>query len=269
MDLNKKANQIRKLIIKMIAKAGSGHTGGSLSIVEILTALFWGGTEVGRFNPRDNNRDYFILSKGHACPALYAVYALKNWIDKKELWALRQADSRLQGHPDKRKLPLVETSSGSLGQGLSIGVGIALSAKLDKTQQKIFVLMSDGEQQEGQTMEAMMSAAHFKLDNLIGIIDINKLQSDGPTRKIKNLGDLKNKYKSFGWQTFKVNGHNSKKIIKTIKKARKKENNKPKIILAQTIKGKGISFMENKLKWHASPINNKQKKQALKELKNF
>ena len=266
MNLNAKALKIRRLIIKMIAHAGSGHPGGSLSIVEILSALFFGGNDVGDFNPKNPKRDKFILAKGHSCPTLYAVYALKKWIQQKELWTLRQPNSRLQGHPEKTKLPILETSSGSLGQGLSVGIGMALSSKLDKMDNRIFVLMSDGEQQEGQTMEAIMTAAHYKLDNLIGIIDMNKLQSDGAIENIKSLGNLKKRYKNFGWETFETDGHNIKKLIRVIQKARKHYNGKPKIILAHTIKGKGVSFMENKAKWHAKQITMQDKKRALEEL---
>jgi len=252
--LEKKANKIREYIIEMLAEAGSGHPGGSLSIVEILVALYFGGIL--------EKQDKFILSKAHCCPALYAVFAELGLIPKQELLTLRKLGSRLQGHPDRLKLPLVETSGGSLGQGLSIGIGMALAEKA----RRVFVLMSDGELEEGQIWEAVMTAVHYDLDNLIGIVDINGLQIDGWTEHVKSLENLKEKYQSFGWHVLEVDGHNIKNLINAFYEA-EHVHNKPTVILAHTIKGKGVSFMENKCEWHGKAPTKEEARKALDELK--
>jgi len=253
--MQKIANLIRQDIIKMLAQAGSGHPGGSLSIVEILTALYFGGVL--------EKQDKFILSKGHCCPALYAVFAKLGLIPKAELMTLRQLGSRLQGHPDRVKLPLLETSSGSLGQGLSIGIGMALADK----SRRIYVLMSDGEQEEGSTLESMMFAAQHKIDNLTGIIDINGLQIDGPTVEIMGGDKLEERYQAFGWHIEDIDGHNIQAIIDACQEV-KNIHNQPSVILCHTTKGKGVSFMENKIEWHGKAPNKDEAKKALEELKN-
>lgn len=258
MNLKKKANLIRQDIIKMLAEAGSGHPGGSLSIVEILVALNFGGA-LGK-------DDKFILSKGHCCPALYSVFARKNLMPKEELKTLRKLGSRLQGHPDRLKLPFLETSSGSLGQGLSIGIGMALAARLNGEKWRTYILMSDGEQEEGQTMEAMMFAAQYKIDNLTGIIDVNGLQIDGWTVEVMGGERLKERYEAFGWHIEDIDGHNIQQIINACNEV-KNIHGQPSVILAHTTKGKGVSFMENKVEWHGKAPDKKQAAEALKELR--
>lgn len=255
MAMEKIANRIRQEIIKMLAEAGSGHPGGSLSIVEILVALYFGGIL--------EKEDKFILSKGHCCPALYAVWAELGLIAKEELMTLRKLNSRLQGHPDRLKLPLLVTSSGSLGQGLSIGIGLALADK----SRRIYVLMSDGEQEEGQTMEAMMFASHYKIDNLTGIVDLNGLQIDGPTVEVMAGDKIESRYKAFGWHVEDIDGHNIQAIIDACREV-KNIHNQPAVILAHTTKGKGVSFMENKLEWHGKAPTKEEAEKALEELKN-
>ena len=255
-NLEKKSNIIRQHIIKMLASAGSGHPGGSLSIVEILTALYFGGVL--------EEKDKFILSKAHCCPALYAVFAELGKIPKQELLTLRKFGSRLQGHPDRLKLKgLIETSGGSLGQGLSIGIGMAIA---DKTR-RVYVLMSDGEQQEGQTLEAMMFAHQHKIDNLVGIVDVNGLQIDGNTTEVMGALCLKERYEGFGWRVEDINGHNIEEIINTCEEI-KNIHQQPSVILARTTKGKGISFMENKVEWHGRAPNQEEAEKALEELRN-
>lgn len=266
-NLDKLANQIRQDIIKQLAEAGSGHPGGSLSIVEILVSLYFGGIlNFDSQNTDDPNRDRFILSKAHCCPALYAVFYRLGLIKHQELMTLRKLGSRLQGHPDRLKFSYVETSGGSLGQGLSIGCGMALSAKMDNAKWRTYVLMSDGEQEEGQIWEAVMTANHYDLDNLCAFIDINGLQIDGSTEHVKSLECLKEKYENFGWHTIEVDGHNIQNIIDSCNQARHVQN-KPTIILAHTIKGKGVSFMENIASWHGTAPNKQEAERALAELR--
>jgi len=254
MKMEKTANLIRQDIIKMLAQAGSGHPGGSLSIVEILTALYFGKVL--------EKQDKLILSKAHCCPALYAVFAELGLIPKEELLTLRKFGSRLQGHLDRLKLPLLETSGGSLGQGLSIGIGMALADK----SRRVYVLMSDGEQQEGSTLEAMMFASHYKLDNLTAIIDINGLQIDGPTVEVMAGDKLEERYEAFGWHIEDIDGHNIQQIINACQEI-KNIHGQPSVILAHTTKGKGVSFMENKLEWHGKAPTKEEAESALKELK--
>ncbi|MAG45078.1 transketolase [bacterium] len=266
-NLDKIANKIRIDIIQEITSAGSGHPGGSLSIVEILCSLYFGGVlNFDSKNPHDPKRDRFIMSKAHCCPALYAVFYELGLIKRAELLTLRKFGSRLQGHPDRQKFDLIETSGGSLGQGLSIACGMALSAKLDGLKYKTFVLMSDGEQEEGQIWEAVMTAAHYNLDNLIGIVDINGLQIDGCTEHVKSLDLLKEKYECFDWHAIEVDGHNIQALIDAFHEA-EHIHNKPIIILAHTVKGKGVSFMENECAWHGKAPNKQEAEKAIAELK--
>ncbi len=263
-ELKKIANKIRKLIIQMISRAGSGHPGGSLSSTEIITCLFF---EVMRHNPKDPHwpdRDRFHLSKGHTCPALYAALALCGYFPKEELWTLRKLGSILQGHPDRRT-PGVDVASGSLGQGLSVAVGMALAARLDKKDYRVYCLMGDGEIQEGNIWEAAMSAAHFKLDNLCGIVDYNRFQIDGRVEEVMNLEPLVNKWEAFGWHVISCDGHNIEELLEAFDEA-KSIKQKPTVIIAHTVKGKGVSFMEHVVDFHGRAPNEEETKIALEEL---
>lgn len=249
----------------MIAKANSGHPGGSLSAVEIITALYW---KVLQHKPADPNwvdRDRFILSKGHAAPVLYAALAECGYFPVAELATLRQIDSRLQGHADRTHTPGVEMSSGSLGQGLSFAVGVALAGRLDRKDYRVYALLGDGECDEGQVWEAAMAAAHFKVDNLTAIVDNNGLQLSGCNADTMNLEPFKDKWASFGWHTIEVNGHDINQLLDAFDKA-KKVKGKPTVIIAHTVKGKGVSFMENNVDFHGKAPNAKELEIALKEL---
>jgi transketolase len=264
-DLQAVAKRLRRDIVTMIARAGSGHPGGSLSAVEIITTLYW---KIMRYKPADPqwpDRDRFILSKGHAAPVLYAALASCGYFPKSELATLRQLDSRLQGHADRTATPGVEMSSGSLGQGLSFAVGCALAGRLDKRTWRVYALLSDGECDEGQIWEAAMSAAKFKLGNLTTIVDNNGIQLSGFNRDIMPLDPLNKKWDSFGWQVFEVDGHDFSQLLGAFDKARNVKE-KPTVIIAHTIKGKGISFMENNVDFHGKAPNAEQLEKALKEL---
>ncbi len=264
-ELEKKAREIRKDILIMLEKAGSGHSGGSLSVVEILMTLFYYKMRHHPKEPDCEERDRFFLSKGHVCPALYTVLAHVGYFPKEELLTLRKFGSRLQGHPDRKKLPCLESSSGSLGQGLSLANGTALAFKLDKKPNRVYCLMSDGEQQEGQIWEAAMTAVHFKLDNVCGIIDYNKLQIDGFVKDVKGIEPFADKWKAFGWHVLEVDGHSFKELMDALDKAETVKA-RPTCIIAHTIKGKGVSFMENRVEWHGVPPKKDQLELALKEL---
>lgn len=264
-EMEAMAKKLRRHIVTMIGKAGSGHPGGSLSALEILTALYF---KVLRHKPLDPNwpdRDRFILSKGHAAPALYAVLAECGYFPVEELLTLRQMDSRLQGHPDRTLTPGVEMSAGALGQGLSFAIGIALAGRLDAEDYRAYVLLGDGECDAGQVWEAAMSAAHFKVDNLVAIVDKNKLQLDGWTRDVMNLDPLPAKWQAFGWKVIEVDGHSISKLIEAFKEAQKVKG-QPTVIIAHTIKGKGVSFMENNNDFHGKAPNAIEMEIALKEL---
>lgn len=262
--LKKKAIEIRKDILKMLTLAGSGHTGGSLSIVEILLALYYYKLKCDPKNPDWKLRDRFLLSKGHAAPALYAVLADKGYFPKDRLWTLRKLGSKLQGHP-QIGLPGVEISSGSLGQGLSIANGMALGARLDKLDMRVYCLMGDGETNEGQVWEAVMTAAHYKLDNVCAIIDFNRLQIDGFCCEVKDMGPYTHKWKDFGWNAIETDGHDIGKLMDALDAAEKVKG-KPTIIIAHTVKGKGISFVENKVEWHGIAPKKEEYERAIKEL---
>ena len=262
--LKKKAVQIRKDILTMLEKSGSGHTGGSLSLVEILVALYYYKIKHRAKDPDWPGRDKVILSKGHGCPALYAVLADSGYFPREELWALRKLGSRLQGHP-QMGLPGIEISSGSLGQGLSISNGMALANRMDGKNNKIYCIMGDGETNEGQVWEAAMTGSHYKLDNVCGIIDFNKMQIDGLCCDVKGLEPYAKKWQDFGWHTIEVNGHDLEDLISTLD-AIDKVKGKPKMIIAHTIKGKGISFIENQVKWHGIAPKKEELEKALKEL---
>ena len=264
-DLKEVTRRLRRDIVTMIGKAGSGHPGGSLSAVEIVATLYW---KIMRFKPLDpdwQDRDRFILSKGHAAPVLYAVLAECGYFPKSELGTLRQLDSHLQGHADRTVTHGVEMSSGSLGQGLSFAVGCALAARLDKQSWRVYALLSDGECDEGQTWEAAMSAPRFKLDNLTAIVDKNGIQLSGFTKDIMDLDPLNKKWDAFGWEVIEIDGHDLAQVFDALKKAQKIKG-KPAVIIANTMKGKGVSFMENNVDFHGKAPSAEQLEKALKEL---
>ena len=263
--LEKKSNDVRKLILKMIYKAHSGHPGGSFSAAEIVTTLYFHLMNIDPKNPSWNDRDRFILSKGHACPVLYANLALRGYFPVEETNTLRCLGSKCQGHPDMNKLNGLDASTGALGEGLSIGVGMALVGKLDKKNYTIYVMVGDGEVQEGQIWEAAMAASKYKLDNLITFLDYNKIQVDGFVEEVMPIEPLKDKWLSFGWDVQEIDGHNIKQIISAVKKA-KEFKGKPHIIIANTTKGKGVSFMENTPKWHSGAFTKEEFSKAMEEL---
>jgi transketolase len=265
-SLQEIAVTIRKDIIKMISKAQSGHPGGSLSSVEILVLLYFEIMNLDVKDFQNKNRDKFILSKGHAAPLLYSVLARKGFFDISELNTLRALSSRLQGHPDMHLLPGIEISTGSLGHGISAAVGIALAQKIDKINAYTYALTGDGELDEGIVWEAAMAAAHYNLKNLIVFVDYNGLQIDGNTCDVMNLGDVYKKFDAFGFNTIYVDdGHDFEKLRKAVDQAKKSEF-KPSAIICKTIKGKGVSFMENNAAWHGKAPSEEQTKQALAEL---
>ena len=267
--LKSKTNDMRKDIVSMVSAAGSGHPGGSLSAAEIMCALYFGGIlKHDPENPKDENRDRFILSKGHAAPALYAALAEAGYFPTEELATLRKLGSKLQGHPDCRKLPGVEVSTGSLGQGLSIACGIAHGLKLNQNDANVFTLLGDGETQEGQVWEAAMFAAHMKLDNLVAIVDHNRLQIDGYVEDVCSPEDLGAKFRAFGWQVYVTDGNDLESVLATLETAKEAKSGAPKAIIAETTKGKGVSFMEDKAGWHGKAPNAEETEAALSELEN-
>ena len=265
-ELKEKAIKIRSTILKMLQIAGSGHTGGSLSEVEIILTLYKYEMSHNSKKPEWEQRDRFILSKGHGCPTLYAVLADCGYFSEDLLWTLRKMGSKLQGHPQRNVSLGLEASTGSLGQGLSIALGLALAAKMDKKDFRTYCLMGDGELQEGQIWEAAMMASFNKLDNLCGIVDNNKIQIDGFLKDVMNVEPLAEKWESFGWEVIRVDGHNVVSLMDAFDKVREIKG-KPSVILADTIKGKGISFMENKASWHGVAPKEDEVEKALVELK--
>ncbi len=263
-ELEKKARKIRRLIIQMLAKAGSGHPGGSLSSTDLVTCLYFAKLRHNPKNPEWPDRDRFHMSKGHCCPLWYAVLAESGYFKIDELWNLRKLGSILQGHPDWRT-PGVTVASGSLGQGLSVAIGMALAGKLDKKDYRVYCLIGDGEIQEGQIWEAAMAASHYSCDNLCAILDYNCYQIDGKISEIMELEPLVDKWKAFGWHTIKIDGHNIRQILQAFDRAEKIKN-KPSIIIARTTKGKGVSFMENVVDFHGRAPTPEEAKKALEEL---
>lgn len=263
--LEQKAKVVRRHIIEMIYMAGSGHPGGSLSAADIITALYFHILRHDAKNPKFPDRDRFVLSKGHSCPALYAALAEAGYFPTSELFSLRKFGGRLQGHPSRIKLDCLEASTGSLGQGLSIAIGMALAAKVDKSSYRVYALIGDGECDEGSIWEAGMFASHYKLDNLTVFLDRNMIQLDGFTEKIIALDPLADKWRSFGWHVIEINGHDFQQIINAAEDA-KKIKHKPVIVIAHTIKGKGVSFMENTAEFHGKAPNKEQYEKAIKEL---
>ena len=263
--LNEITNVIRKDIVSMICKSKSGHPGGSLSAVEILTALYFDQMNIDPTNPKMEDRDRFVLSKGHAAPALYATLAQRGYFAKDELNNLRQLGSMLQGHPDMKKVPGVEMSTGSLGQGISSAVGMALAGKLDKKDYRVYTILGDGELEEGQVWEASMAAAHYKLDNLTAFVDFNGLQIDGNVEDVMNPSPIDKKFEAFGWNVLVIDGHNYDEIIDAIEKA-KNCKGMPTVVICKTVKGKGVSFMENEAAWHGTAPSKEQCEKALAEI---
>ncbi|AVQ16077.1 transketolase [Fusobacterium gonidiaformans ATCC 25563] len=259
------AKNIRRSIVSMICEAKSGHPGGSLSIVDILTALYYDEMNIDPTKPKMEGRDRFVLSKGHAAPALYAVLAEKGYFPKEELMTLRKFGSHLQGHPDMKKVPGVEISTGSLGQGLSVANGMALNAKIFKEDYRVYVMIGDGELQEGQIWEAAMTAAHYKLDNVCAFVDSNNLQIDGNVDAVMGVEPLDKKWEAFGWNVLSIDGHNFEEIFSALEAA-KACKGKPTLILAKTVKGKGVSFMENVCGFHGTAPTAEERDKALAEL---
>ncbi len=265
-DLELKANRARELVIDMLLEAGSGHSAGSLGMADIFVSLFF---HILNHNPKKPNlvgRDRLILSNGHICPIYYAVLAMSGYFEISELKTLRKINSRLQGHPHRTSLPGLESTSGPLGEGISQAIGIALSGKLDRKKYHTYVIASDGEQQEGNTWEAVMFAAKHKLDNLTLIIDRNNIQIDGFTENIMPLEPLKEKYLSFNWNVIEIDGNNIKEFVESVRTAIA-FTKKPTVIIANTIPGKGVSFMEKDFTWHGKSPNQEEAKKALNELR--
>ena len=259
------ARNIRKDIVSMIHMSKSGHPGGSLSAVEILTALYFDEMNIDPTNPKMEDRDRFVLSKGHAAPVLYATLAERGFFDREELKGLRKINRMLQGHPDMKGTPGVEMSTGSLGQGFSVACGMAMASKLDNAPWRVYTLIGDGEVQEGIVWEAAMSAAHYKLDNMVAFLDYNGLQIDGKTEDVMNIGPIVDKFKAFGWNVIEIDGHDFDQIFAALDMA-KETVGKPTMIIAKTIKGKGVSFMENQAGWHGAAPSDSDLERALLDL---
>lgn len=264
-ELQKIANTIRINTIKQVYKAQSGHPGGSLSIADILAVLYFNQMNINEKEPTSLLRDRFVLSKGHCSPALYATLAERGYFDKKELHSFRNIEGKLQGHPDMTKVPGVDMTTGSLGQGLSVANGMALNSKINHDGYRVYCLLGDGEIEEGQIWEAAMTANKYKLDNLCVIVDNNNLQIDGNIKDVKGLDNIEGKFRNFGFNTIVINGHNISQIIDSFETA-KTTKGMPTAIIAKTIKGKGVSYMENEAKWHGKAPNKEEYEIAMKEL---
>ena len=264
-DLKMKANEIRKDIIEEVYNAKSGHPGGSLSIADIMAVLYFNELRIDEKNPRWEERDRLVLSKGHCSPALYAALAERGFFDKEDLKSFRKIESNLQGHPDLNKVPGVDMTSGSLGQGLSVANGMAIAGKMDNKDYRVYTILGDGEIEEGQVWEAAMTANKYKLDNLCVIVDNNNLQIDGTIEEVMSSYPIDEKFKSFGFNVLNIDGNNIEEIISAFEIA-KQTKNKPTCIIAKTIKGKGVSFMENKAEWHGKAPSEEEYLQAMKEL---
>lgn len=266
-ELKKLACEVRLGVIEAVYNAKSGHPGGSLSASDIYTYLYFKEMNVDPKNPKDENRDRFVLSKGHTCPGLYSVLSLKGYFGRDELKKLRKVGAMLQGHPDMKGTPGVDMSSGSLGQGISAACGMAKAAKMDNKDYRVYTLLGDGECEEGQVWEACMFAAHHNLDNLCVIVDCNGLQIDGPVEEVGGIEPLDKKFEAFGFEVVKINGHCFDDIEKAFETA-KATKGKPTAIIAKTAKGKGVSFMENQVSWHGAAPNDEQYEIAVADIKN-
>jgi transketolase len=264
-DLESHAHRVRKDVIEQVFGAQSGHIGGSLSCVEILVVLYFHTMKIEPTNPEDENRDRFVLSKGHCTPALYAVLAERGFFNKDELLSFRRPDSFLQGHPCMNTRHGIDMSTGSLGQGISAAVGMAIAAKRRGKNYRVYSVIGDGELQEGLVWESFMAAAHYKLDNLCAVVDNNGLQIDGSISEVMSLGDISAKFSSFGWSALEVNGHDVGQLAQAFRRARRVRG-KPVAIIARTVKGKGVSFMENNLAWHGKAPTQSERNSAIAEL---
>jgi transketolase len=264
-ELKEKARQMRGHIMRMLTAAGSGHPGGSLSSADLLAYLYFYKMKIDPKNPRRPDRDRFVLSKGHCAPVLYAALAERGFFPKENIVTLRKFQSILQGHPDMKKAPGVDISSGSLGQGLSVANGMALAAKLDQQSYRVFVLLGDGEIEEGQVWEAAMTSVHYKLDNVTAFLDYNHLQIDGKIEDVKSLTDPAVRFKAFGWNVIEINGHDFHEINGAVEAAERTEG-RPTMVVMHTCKGKGVSFMENQAGWHGKAPKPEEAEIALKEL---
>ncbi len=260
-----KAKAIRRDIIKMLGEAGSGHTGGSLSAADIVACLYFWEMQLDPARPEWPGRDRFVLSKGHAAPVLYAALAEKGFFPREHLDTLRKFGSPLQGHPDMTKLAGVEACTGSLGQGISWAVGMALAGRIDKRDYRVYTLLGDGELEEGMVWEAAMAAAHYRLDNLLALVDYNGLQIDGRITEVMSPEPIADKFTAFGWHTLEIDGHDHRQIMEALERARS-FGGKPTVIVARTIKGKGCSFMEDRAEWHGTAPNREETERALAEL---
>lgn len=266
--LEKVCTQLRKDVLKMVYTAGSGHIGGSFSATEIVTTLFFHEMNINPKEAKLADRDRFILSKGHCCPILYSALCRRGYFEEDKLWTLRQLHSPLQGHPDMRKLPALDMSSGSLGNGLSLGLGMALATQALHKDYRVFVLMGDGEQQEGAIWEAAMAASHLKVKNLIGIVDYNKLQLTDAVVDVIDVAPLADKWRAFGWNVLEIDGNNLTQVLDAFEQIRLCNNSKPSVIIADTTKGKGVSFMENQVLWHSKAPSLEEYERACLEMKN-
>jgi len=262
-EQNEKAKYLRADVLRMLFTSQSGHPGGSLSLIEMLMSLYYNAAKTDPKNPAWEGRDRIVLSKGHGAPALYAILADLGFFPRKDLWRLRQADSHLQGHPDKNKTPGIDASTGSLGQGAAIAGGMAMALKQKNNPAHVFAIIGDGEIQEGIVWEAAMSAAHYKLDNLTVMMDHNGLQIDGPNDEVMSTGNVLDKFRSFGFKCFSADGHNIAEIVKALNAP---ASGKPKFIDCKTSKGYGISFMQDNFAWHGKALNEENYKKAIEEL---
>jgi transketolase len=263
--LRRRASQLRRDVVQMIARAGSGHNGGSLSAADLVAYLYFHRMRVDPGRPGWPDRDRFVLSKGHCCPILYAALAARGFFPREVLWTLREIGSALQGHPDMTKTIGVDMTTGSLGQGISAAVGMAIGGRLDGRDYRVWCMVGDGELQEGQVWEAVMAAAHHHLARLTVLVDNNKLETDGETRSIINVEPIEDRWRAFGWAAERVDGHDMAAIHKGIQRLLS-VNDRPSVLVADTIKGKGVSFMEGEARWHSGPTDEGETKQALEEL---
>ncbi|AGT33644.1 transketolase [Geobacillus genomosp. 3] len=265
-ELKQLAIKMRQTALTMIYKAQSGHPGGSLSAADLMTALYFREMNVDPNNPTWEDRDRFVLSKGHACPIQYAALALRGFVPYEAIYTLRQYGSPFQGHPDMKKCPGIDISTGSLGQGLSCAVGMALAGKRDRKEYRVFCLLGDGECQEGQIWEAVQTAVKYQLDNLFIFVDYNNLQIDGFCHEVMPLLDLEKKFEAFGCETRYINGHSMEQIVETLDEITLNKNGKPKCVILETVKGKGVSYMENVAEWHGIAPNDEEYERAMEEI---
>jgi transketolase len=259
------AREVRKDILKMTTNVNSGHPGGAMSATDVIVTLYYFKMKHDPLNPKWEERDKFVLSKGHVCPALYSVLARCGYFPMEELMKFRKIDGELQGHPDMRKTPGIEISTGSLGHGIGAAIGMAMMAKLDRKDTGIYCMIGDGEAQEGSVWEASMAASHYNLDNLCVILDNNNLQIDGPVDEVMSIYPVLEKWQAFGWHVIEIDGHNYSEIIDALLEAENVKY-KPTMIISKTVKGKGVSFMENRAEWHGKALPPDLLKEALKEL---